>query len=187
MKAPRLSIDDALLLVVDIQERLMPTISDQDRLQTNASILLRMASLLGLPSVVTEQYPRGLGATVGAVKAALDADTPVFEKTLFSAITPEVEAWIEATGRRQVLVCGIEAHICVLQSVQDLRAKDYEVFLCLDAISAGQATMVAPAVRRMEAVGAVPTGVLSAMYELMGDKQHPAFKQCLVLAKDAVA
>ena len=75
----------------------------------------------------------------------------------------------------------------MLQSVLDLRASGRDVFLCLDAVSAGQPLMINHAVRRMEAAGAVPTGILSAMYELMRDKQHPKFKACLEYAKTAIA
>lgn len=183
MTIPRLTVEDTLLLVVDVQERLMPTIADRDVLKANCAVLLRMVSVLGLPAIVTEQYPKGLGPTVDEVTAAIPPGTPVLSKTRFSAITPEVEAHIRDSGQSAILICGIEAHICVLQSVLDLRAGGRDVFLCTDAISAGQAHQIPHALRRMEEAGAVPTGVLSAMYELMQDKQHPAFARCLELAK----
>jgi hypothetical protein len=82
-----------------------------------------------------------------------------------------------------VLVCGVEAHVCVLQSVLDLVAAGWTVFYATDAISSGQVDQVAPAFRRMERAGALPTGTLGAMYELMGDAAHPAFKDILALAK----
>ncbi|MFZ8927561.1 MAG: isochorismatase family protein, partial [Candidatus Nanopelagicales bacterium] len=82
-----------------------------------SAILLQAARALGLPAVVTEQYPRGLGATVPEVAEHVGDDVPVFEKTRFSALTPEVDAHLGETGRGTILVCGIEAHICVLQTV----------------------------------------------------------------------
>jgi len=183
MTIPRLLIDDTLLLVVDVQGRLMPTLPDPDSLIAHSAILLQAASALELPAIVTEQYPKGLGATVPEVAQHIGSDTPVIEKTRFSAITPDVDARIRETDRDTILVCGIEAHICVLQSVLDLRAAGRDVFFCTDAISAGQPSQIPHAFRRMEAAGAVPTGILSALYELMADKQHPAFARCLGLAK----
>lgn len=183
MRIPRLRIDDTLLLVVDVQGRLLPTLADADTLVTHTAILLQAAAALELPAIVTEQYPQGLGATVPEVAEHVGPDVPVIQKTRFSAITPEVDDVLRRTGRGTVLVCGIEAHICVLQSVLDLRAAWKDVFFCTDAISAGQASQIPHAFRRMEAAGAVPTGILSALYELMADKRHPAFKRCLELAK----
>ena len=183
MTIPRLEIDDTVLLVVDVQGRLMPTLPDPDVLIAHSAILLQAAAALELPAIVTEQYPKGLGPTVPEVAAHIGPGTPVFEKTRFSAITPGVDDCIRDTGRNTVLVCGIEAHICVLQSVLDLRSAGRDVFFCTDAISAGQPTQIPHAFRRMEAAGAVPTGILSALYELMADKQHPAFSRCLELAK----
>ncbi len=183
MAIPRLRIDDTLLLVVDVQGRLLPTLPDSETLVSHCAILLQMAQTLGIPAIVTEQYPKGLGPTVEEVAAHLGPDTPVLEKTRFGAITPEVDALVREAARNTILVCGIEAHICVLQSVLDLRASGRDVFFCTDAISAGQPGQIPHAFRRMEAAGAVPTGILSAMYELMADKQHPAFARCLALAK----
>lgn len=183
MAIPRLKTDDTLLLVVDVQGRLLPTLPDSEQLVAHSAILLQAASALDLPAIVTEQYPRGLGKTVDEVAEHIGSDTPVFEKTRFSAITPEVDAHIRQSGRNTALVCGIEAHICVLQSVLDLRSAGRDVFFCTDAISAGQPSQIPHAFRRMEAAGAIPTGILSALYELMADKQHPAFKRCLEYVK----
>jgi len=183
MTIPRLRTDDTLLLVVDVQGRLMPTLPDADTLIAHTAILLQAAEALGLPAIVTEQYPKGLGPTVPEVAEHIGTDVPVIEKTRFSAITTEVDAHVRESGCRTVLVCGIEAHICVLQSVLDLRAAGRDVFFVTDAISAGQPGQIPYAFRRMEAAGAVPTGILSALYELMADKRHPAFARCLALAK----
>jgi len=183
MEIPRLAPDRTVLLVVDIQERLMPTLADAARLQTNAVALLRMAGELGLPVVLTEQNPRGLGPTVERIREALPADAVRAEKTVFSAFVDDVKEALLGFGRPEVLVCGIEAHVCVLQSVLDLLGGGFRPFVVTDAISAGQRDQIAPALRRMEAAGAVPTGVVSAMYELMHDARHPAFRGCLNVAK----
>ena len=184
MPIPRLTIDTASLLVIDIQERLVSSIVDRDRLITNSSILLRMASELGMPYFVTEQYPSGLGRTIEEVASAMTDPSRRVEKSRFSAaidlITDQFVAW----RRSCVIICGIEAHVCVLQTGLDLQEAGFHCFLCSDAISANQQGQIAPALRRMERAGAVTTGVLSVMYELIGDAAHPAFRSLLELAKE---
>ena len=183
MTIARLKPEDTALLVIDVQERLLPTMPQPDALAENCGVMLRMAEALGLPAAVTEQYPRGLGPTVDTVLQHVSSSTPRIEKTRFSALTEPVEAWLERTGRSTVLVCGIEAHICVLQTVLDLQASGRQAFVVTDAISAGQPAQITPALFRMRDAGAVMTGILSCMYELMRDKEHPAFGACLKLAK----
>lgn len=183
MAPPRMRPEDTLLLVVDVQERLMPTIAAAPRVEANCATLARAAGMLGIPVICTEQYVRGLGHTAAAVREALPAGTAVIEKTRFSAVTDEVRALLRGHARPNVLVCGVEAHVCVQQSVLDLCAGGWNAFLATDAISAGQADQVAPAFRRMERAGAVPSGTLGAMYELLADAAHPKFRDLLQLAK----
>lgn len=172
-----------MLIVVDVQESLLPTLVEPQRLLTNCSILLRMAELFRMPVIVTEQYPRGLGKTVEQLREAIPAGTPVVEKTRFSAAVDEVGHLLNRKRRSNLLVCGIEAHICVLQSVLDFQAGGRQCFIASDAVTAGQQDQIQPAFDRMRRAGAVVSGVLSSMYELMGDSSHPAFRQCLELAK----
>lgn len=183
MPIPRLRADDTALLVIDVQERLMPTIVDADKLITNCAILLQMAEQLGIPYLVTEQYPRGLGRTVDAVASAMVDQSRRVEKTRFSACIDLVYEQIAAWNRGSILICGVECHVCVLQSVLDLQTLGRQCFLCTDAISASQRDQIGPAMDRMRRAGAVQTGVMSAMYELLGDSTHHAFPQCLDLAK----
>ncbi len=183
MPAPRLTPDTTMLLVIDIQERLVPTIVDADRLITNSAILLRLASELTLPYFVTEQYPRGLGRTTEPIAAAMTDPSRRIEKTRFSAAVDIIKERMATWRRSSVIICGIEAHVCVLQTVLDLQEAGYHCFLATDAISASQFGQIAPALRRMEQAGATPSGVISIMYELMGDSQHPSFRALLDLAK----
>jgi len=113
----------------------------------------------------------------------LSKSTPVYTKTRFSAYTSDVAAQLRTLNRSQILVCGIEAQVCVLQTVLDLAAHGRQPFLVTDAISATDASQIAPAFRRMEHANAMATGTLSAMYELLQDATHPHFKACLELAK----
>jgi isochorismate hydrolase len=145
-----------------------------------------MANELAIPSLVTEQYVQGLGRTVPIVSQAMANPAARLEKTRFSAAVEMVVDQFRQWRRSTILVAGIEAHVCVLQSVLDLQASGFQCFVCTDAISAGQRDQIAPALQRMGAAGALPTGVMSAMYELMADARHPSFRACLELAKKIV-
>lgn len=183
MAIPRLRIEQTVLLVIDVQERLMPTIDQASRVIQNAAVMLRAAAAMGMPYLVTEQYPQGLGRTVDAVARAMTDQSRRIEKTRFSACVDLVHEQLMAWRRGSVLLCGVEAHVCVLQTALDLLATGRQVFLLTDAISASQPEQIAPAMHRMTTAGAVPTGVLSSMYELLGDSTNPAFRTCLELAK----
>ncbi len=183
---PRLSPNDTALLVIDVQERLLPTIADRQRLITNCAILLQMAGVLDLPYLVTEQYPTGLGRTADEVTAAMPDPSRRVEKMRFSALIDLVDEHLHTWRRPNVLICGIEAHVCVLQTVLDLQATGRQAFVCCDAVSASQPDQIDPALDRMKRSGAIVTGVLSAMYELLADARHPQFQSCLKLAKSLV-
>lgn len=183
MPIPRLNPGNCVLLLIDLQEAFIGHIDDLDRVVTNAAVLARAAKELSIPVLVTEHYRQGLGPTLHAIREALPPGTPIFEKTRFSAFIPEVAQSIQRLGRPNVLLCGIEAHVCVMQTALDLLAHGIQAFHATDAIGAGQPLQIAPALRRIERAGSLPTGVLSAIYELMGDARHPAFRACLALAK----
>lgn len=183
MPIPRLRPDDTALLVIDVQERLLPTIVDRDKLCQNCAVLVRMAGLLGLPTLVTEQYVKGLGRTDERISAAMTNPAARIEKTQFSAAIDVVLEQLHAWRRTTVLLCGLEAHVCVLQTALDLQALGRQCFVCTDAVSAGQRDQIGPAYQRLQAGGVLLTGVVSAMYELMQDARHPAFRGCLELAK----
>ena len=161
----------------------MPTIGDRDRLINNCAILLQLAGVLSIPYLVTEQYPAGLGRTVDKVTSAMSDPSRRVEKTRFSAAVDIVMDELKRWHRPNILICGIEAHVCVLQTVLDLQDSGWQTFVCCDAISASQPDQIGPAMIRMQKSGAIVTGVLSGMYELMGESTHPAFKSCLELAK----
>jgi nicotinamidase-related amidase len=184
MPIPRLRPDACSLLVIDVQERLLPTIADGEAIAHNCGLLAAGAAALGLPILVTEQYVKGLGPTVAAITGRLPPRTPRVEKTRFSAVVPETERFLREHRRPSVLVCGVEAQVCVLQTTLDLLARGWSVFLATDAISSGQPDQIGPALARMHAAGATFSGTLGALYELVGDAADPRFKAILPLAKD---
>ena len=161
----------------------MPTIAQRERVTANAAILLRMAGVLGMPYLVTEQYPQGLGRTVDSISRAMPDQSRRVEKTRFSACVDLVHEQLLAWRRGTVLICGVEAHVCVLQTTLDLLSTGRQVFIATDAVSASQPDQIPFALDRMSRSGAVMTGVLSAMYELLGDATNPAFLACLEMAK----
>ena len=134
-----LSAKRSHLLVVDIQARLMPAIHEGDALLKNVNVLLQAATRLGVPVSVTEQYPKGLGETVASVVEALPAATPVLTKTSFSAAgdaaTAERVAALRGEGRDQLVLCGAEAHICVLQTALGFKNMGLDIFVVADAVS----------------------------------------------------
>lgn len=131
------------LLVVDMQAKLMPAILDGETILRNAGILVRAAGQLGLPITVTEQYPQGLGATLMPLREALASDTAVLSKLTFSAaLEPAIADRIVrlmAQGRDQIVLCGVEAHICVLQSALGFKERGAHVFVVGDAVSSRSA------------------------------------------------
>ena len=183
MPIPRLNLERTALLVIDVQEKLLPTIFDSERVVANCTAALELAKLLGIPAVVTEQDTRGLGHSAPAIAASAAAHATIIEKTRFSALVPEVDALLSARRCDDVLVCGVEAHVCVQQTVLDLLATGRQPFLLTDAISAGRPDQIPPAFRRMERAGATPSGVLGAAYELLGDASHPQFRGVLGVVK----
>ena len=134
-----LSANRSHLLVVDVQARLMPAIHDGDATLRNVGILLQVASRLGVPVTVTEQYPKGLGPTVGSVSEALPSSALVLPKTSFSAArdpaTAERVAQLRGEGRSQLVICGAEAHICVLQTALGFKGAGLDMFVVADGVS----------------------------------------------------
>lgn len=169
---------DLHLLVVDVQERLMPAMHEPDRVLGRIGVLLAAARRLDIPVTVTEQYPQGLGPTVEPVRAALGNDAPIFAKTAFSAAgDPPTMARIEAVGRRQVVVVGVEAHVCVLQTALGLKARGYEPLLVADAVSSRKPQSVELAVERLRGAGVPAVDVEMVLFEALGAAGTPEFKE----------
>jgi nicotinamidase-related amidase len=174
----------AALVVVDLQERLLPAIEGHERVVRNGVLLLRLAEALDLPVVMTTQYRRGLGATVPEVLAAAPAVEPV-DKVSFGCFgSPEFLARLDALGGRdQLLVCGIESHICVTQTVLGALEKGYAVHVASDAVGSRAEENRAVGLRRMERAGALLSSTEMAIYELLGRSDAAAFKKMLPLLK----
>ncbi|HSP34531.1 MAG TPA: hydrolase [Thermoanaerobaculia bacterium] len=157
----RLDRNSALLLVVDVQEKLMPVIDSSESTIRNIARLIEGCKILGVPIVVTEQYSKGLGHTVPALRDALgDAYRPV-EKDCFSALSS-----IDLGSRKQVLVCGVETHVCVYQTASDLLRSGHEVTLVADALSSRTAANKHVALERLQRDGAHLSSTEMCLFEM---------------------
>lgn len=149
-----LSAADSQLIIVDIQERLAPAIQGGAAALKATLLLVAAAQRLGVPITVTEQYPKGLGPSVAELRAALPNDAAVLPKMHFSAMREtDIAAHLAQNGRRSVIICGMEAHVCVLQTALDARRAGYDVYLAADAVGSRVPFSVETALRRMERVG----------------------------------
>jgi isochorismate hydrolase len=163
----------------------MPAILQHQQIVFNVRRLLEAASVLGVPVVVTEQYPQGLGGTVEELVPHIPADTAVLSKKSFSIYDDEhIRAEIEKHSRSQVILCGVEAHVCVLQSAFDLLRAGKEVHIAVDAIGSRFAEDRATALRRFESSGMILTSTESLLFEWCRSAEHPQFKMFSRLAKE---
>ena len=172
------------LVVIDMQESFRSAISDFAETAARVALVAHAAGLLGVPVVVTEQYPKGLGRTAAEIQAVLPVASEPVEKTAFSACgAREFLARLEERGVRQVVVCGIEAHICVNQTTHDLLARGLQVHLLADCVAARTAENRQTGLDKMFAAGALPSSTEMALFELMRDARHEQFKAIQRLIK----
>jgi len=175
---------EAVLVLVDIQGGLASAMPAGDPWLESAVLLARAAGPLGVPCIVTRQYPRGLGDTVDALAEAVGPHTPV-DKTAFDALSERGFCErLEATGRRTVIIAGIEAHICVTQTALSLVGAGYRVHVVADAVCSRRPADRNTALERLRSAGVVVTTSESVLYEALGDAGAPAFREVLRLVKE---
>lgn len=177
----------AMLLVVDMQEKLMPAIVDRERITATACKMIRGAAVLGMPMIATEQYPRGIGVTVEPVRGLLaEYGVKTLEKPTFSAwATPAVREAILGHDRSQIIIVGVETHVCIQQTSLDLASRDYDVFVCADAVGSRGRMDYETALQRMRQSGVVVTTVESVLFELCQSSTAPRFKALLEIIKSS--
>lgn len=172
------------LLIVDIQERLLPAMDEGQRVIARTQILMKAAEALSLPITISEQYPKGLGKTVGEISVA---GAVVFEKLHFSCWRdPELKKHfidLHEHERPLIIIAGIEAHVCVLQSAVDLYNAGFGVFVVADASSSRESRSAALAFDRLRQVGIQIINTEMALFELMGRAGTPEFKSLSALIR----
>ena len=179
----RIHPDKTMVLVIDYQECLMPAIKDNDTLARNTGILLAGLDLLEIPMLVSRQYPKGLGETIPEILEKTQK-ARVFDKTAFSCWGDEaIRGEIVNSGRKNVILCGIETHICCLQTAVDLLEAEYNVLMVTDCLGSRKSGDKKMGLRRAAQEGALLSTYESILFELTAGKESPAFKGISQLVK----
>lgn len=178
----KIDAGDAVLLIIDIQDRLADIMEEKENLYKNTNILIKMARRFGMEVMVTEQYPKGLGFT--SERLDIDRGTDfIEEKLLFSAYTDNVKLKLASTGKKTVIVTGIEAHICVFQSVRDLCREGYKVFAVRDAVCSRNEKNKENGLYLMDKAGAIITNTETVLYDVLNSAENRKFKELSKLIK----
>lgn len=178
-----ISRDNTAFVAIDFQEKLMPAMSGTELLEELAVRLVKGMSVLNIPTVVTQQYTKGLGATVPSIAEALGTFSHI-EKNTFSCMANEdFVSRIKELGKENIVVCGIEAHICVQQTVLELMDAGYNVYLVVDCISSRSEEDKLWSITRMGEAGAVITTYEAVLYELLRDSKAEGFKEISAIVK----
>lgn len=173
--------EESVLVVIDIQERLMKVMSDREQVIRNTLILLELANQFQMPVIVTEQYPKGLGPTVPEIAAQFKGNC-LLEKITFSAC-PELVDQVKQTGRNQIIVVGSETHVCVFQTVRDLLESDFRVQVPCDAVCSRHVLNYKNGLSLMREMGAVITNTETLVFDMLKKAGTKEFKVMSPLVK----
>ena len=174
---------DTMAIVVDVQERMLPVIDHHEELENNCVTLIKGLKLLKIPTLITQQYTKGLGMTIPSIREAAECDD-YHEKMSFSVLGEEAIAnAIKKQDRNNVLVLGIEAHICVLQTCLDLKKQGYTPYLVVDCIGSRKESNLKMAIQRAVQEGVKLTSYESLLFELMGRSDVEVFREISKLVK----
>jgi nicotinamidase-related amidase len=180
----RINRENAVALVIDFQEKLIPAIGDANGIIRNSVMLIKALKILHVPILVTQQNTKGLGSTVPGISEAID-DFRWFEKMTFSCLRePEFKKALEQTEKHHIIILGLEAHICVLQSALDLFYNNYSPMIVEDCIGSSNVNDKRVALWRMRDVGALVTTSESILFELCREAGTDEFKEILKLIKE---
>lgn len=180
MKAKNLVIEQCVLVIVDVQEAFRSAIPDFALIASRIALAARTFSILDVPILVTEQYPKGLGRTAEEIVLSLPDETEYIEKSTFSAFGSKVFA---EKLKSQVILCGIETHVCVMQTAIDLIEQGIEVHLLTDCVASRFEHDKQAGLARMSSSGVVSSSIEMALFELMKDSRHEKFKEIQSLIK----
>jgi nicotinamidase-related amidase len=175
-----LRAEDCALAVIDIQEKLLPPIFEKDRLVRNAQLLVRLATILSLPVIVSRQYVKGLGETIAEISSLLANVKPIDKMEFGCFGNGEYCSTIaNLANRTTLLLCGIESHICVMQTALGALSQGLNVHVAADAVSSRTELNWKIGLNRMQAAGAIVSSTEMMIYELLGKAGTPAFKEML--------
>lgn len=169
--------EEAVLMIIDIQSRMMPVMDHGEQVVSKTITLIKTAEKLEMPIVLIEMYPKGLGKTVPEIMEHIQ-EVPCFEKITFSGCCePELTEHLNKLGRHKIIVTGMETHVCVFQTVRSLLELGYEVFLVGDAVSSRTKHNYRNALALMHDMGAVITNTETVFFDLMKKSGTPEFKE----------
>lgn len=176
--------EDTLFLIIDIQERLLPAVSESEEVEKYSTILAQAAKILNIPLIISEQYPKGLGSTISSILEAMPENTKVIEKYSFSCMkNDELARELKASRASQVVISGIESHICVAQTALDLASIGIQVQILQDGVSSRNPANKSNALSRMSRAGITISNTESALFELLGYAKGDKFKAISKLIK----
>lgn len=170
-----LNRDDCVLLVIDIQERLARVMENKEIVVKNTSILLEASKVLDIPVIITEQYPKGLGETLGEIKDIRE-DKKIFEKNSFTACIKEVKEELKNLGRKKVIITGMETHVCVLQTSRDLILDGFDVHIVKDAVASRTMENYENGLDLIKEMGGVINNTETIAFDLLKKSGTPEFK-----------
>ena len=178
-----LKAQDCCLAVIDVQCKLADMMYEQQRLCNNIEVLIKSAKLLGIEILWVQQVPRVLGATVDSIAELLEGNKPI-NKNTFSCLKDEVfRQKLNEVNKKHVIVCGIEAHICVYQTAMDLLENARQVTVVSDAVSSRTLENKQIAIARLENEGVKISSVEMLLFEMLGNAKHPNFREIAKLIK----
>ena len=176
-------IEKSCLVIVDVQGKLAELMDDKEAVFANIEILIKTAKTLDIPIIRCEQNPAALGRTIPQLDRLLTENRPI-EKFSFSCLGDEnFTDQLKAAGRKQIILCGIEAHVCIYQTAIDLLDKDYEVCVIADAVSSRTAANKQIAINRLDFEGAAISSTEMILFELLKTAKHPKFKELAKIVK----
>ncbi len=178
-----LNADNAILIVIDIQGNLAHAVADRASLFANTRKLIEGARVFDLPLMVTEQIPAKLGPTIPEIAGLIPGISPIAKESFSCLQNSEFLQALQLTGRRQILLAGIETHICVYQTARDLLAAEYSVFVVADAVSSRAARNSEIGLKLMRDAGATITSTETVLFELLGTAAHEKFKDIFKIVK----
>ncbi len=178
-----LTKQNTVLVVVDVQEKLLPYVADKEKVTENLRMLIKFAYIMNMPIILTEHYPKGLGRTVPEIKEVLKDYKPI-EKVIFSCFgSEEFKSRLKELGVKRLMLSGIESHICIEQTALDALGAGYEVHVIADAISSRTPRNLEIGIEKTRQFGAVISSTEMAMYEIMERADTREFKEVLKLVK----
>ncbi len=179
-----INIEDTAVVLIDIQERLVNMLNKQEPVVKATTRLINAAAIMNIPAIITEQYPQGLGKTIMDITSVMNENTPIIEKTSFSAMqTPEFTEKIKTLGKQNIILGGIETHICVYQTALDLLKEGYNVLIAKDACASRSTDCFKTGIQLMKEHGAVISNVEILLFELLKTSKNPYFKPVQALIK----